>query len=456
MFTNNKLFSIKQLYALTKWLIICKILGRWGDGMDNDVYYKELCGNLYQKMLEAMTKRRNHIIGKLEKEYESLQWLEENIVGCTLENIRGEGKKEALSWEAVGRVRDIIGEAEQDLVQCTLEASILDGGTNSSKLDVSFEECIQWLKSANPGKTMMVEKKFSEFKEIYVDSFSTDGIVKPIVSIQAFYEFLYFTCSFDAFDVARAIGLAIKYNVEYDRETPDNEITNIDVLKNLDGFINQYGSRIRRTGIDCDSDDNIFAQLMCFLLIGDKITTEGIKKDEIGTLIRAIDVSRICDAMGTNLTFDNRRVKEEEKAFRRILNACYRDGELIALPNCKIVDFEKEVVEFLDPNEANYIIRLLKSRYKKQLIIRYMSPSDRDVYIKAISEKAKLDEEQKSDFDELMQYLNELAVVYKAGISDEDKGEYDKELEDCVGNIELLFHRCGVALRGYGDKNIHK
>ena len=312
----------------------------------------------------------------------------------------------------------------------------------------------------------------------FVGAFSASSITKPIKSIRDFYEFLIWKCPLDGSVVARAIGLVIKYNVAYSKKHGDAKIDDIDILNKLDEFINEFGSRIKFDASDLDALEDEFINLLYCLLSGDKSADDSFRKDKNEAMQMIIQVAKLGADMALNRSLDNMYVREaddsgktvinesptvksspvvgdkisdEEIKFRSELNKCYKNGEVICFPDLVLVDFENLVLHFLEAKEASYVIGKLKNKYKKMPVIRYMTPADRDVYIKAISEKAKLGEEQMSEFDRLMQYLNELAEVYKAGIRDEDKGEYDKELEDCVGNIELLFKRCGVALRSNID-----
>lgn len=337
-----------------------------------------------------------------------------------------------------------------------------------------LDEMLEEISGRNRKKYARFSALRKDIMEDFVGAFSASSITKPIKSIRDFYEFLILKCPLDGLVVARAIGLVIKYNVEYSKKHGDAKIDDIDILNKLDEFINEFGSRIKFDASDLDASENEFIKLLHRLLSGDKSTDDSFRKDKNEAMQMIIQVARLGANMEYNLSLDNMYVREaddsgktvrivlpaekkppvvgdeisdEEINFRRELKKCYRNGEVICFPDLVLVDFEKLVLHFLGTQEASHVIGMLKNMYKKMPIIRYMTPDDRDVYIKAISEKAKLGEEQMPEFNELMQYLNELAEIYKAGISVEDKGEYDKELEDCVGNIELLFKRSGVVLR---------
>ena len=348
-------------------------------------------------------------------------------------------------------------------------------------LDIEFERMLTQLDKMLEEISERNRERYARFSalrdyitEDFVGALSVSSITKPIKSIRDFYAFLILKCPLDGLVVARAIGLAIKYNVEYSKKHSDAKIDDIDILNKLDEFINEFGSRIKFDAPDLDASENEFIKLLHRLLSGDKSTDDSFRKDKNEAMQMIIQVANLAANMEYNLSLDNMYVREvddskktvrivlpaekkppvvgdkisdDEIKFRSELNKCYKNGEVICFPDLVLVDFEELVSHFLGTQEASHVIGQLKNKYKKMPIIRYMTPDDRDVYIKAISEKAKLGEEQMSEFDELMQYLNELAEVYKAGISVEDKDEYDKELEDCVGNIELLFRSSGVVLR---------
>ena len=342
------------------------------------------------------------------------------------------------------------------------------------KMLTQLDEMLKEIRGRNRGRNVYFSALRKDIMEDFVGAFSASSITKPIKSIRKFYEFLISKCPLDGLVVARAIGLAIKYNVEYSKKHGAAKIDDIDILNKLDVFINEFGSRNKFDASDLDASEDEFIKLLHCLLSGDKSTDDSFSKDENEALKIIIQVSNLGANMEYNLSLDKMYVREAddsgktviigspivkgspvvgdkisaaEISFRSELNKCYKKGEVICFPDLVLVDFEKFVSDFLGTQEASHVIGMLKNKYKKMPIIRYMTPDDRDVYIKAISEKANLGEEQMPEFNELMQYLNELAEVYKAGISDEDKGEYDKELEDCVGNIELLFQRNGVVLR---------
>lgn len=315
-----------------------------------------------------------------------------------------------------------------------------------------IKSVLQGIKERNEEKQQCLRAKKEQIQNNFISAIGVSGKpTKPLTSISAFFKFLRNDCKCDDSVTGRAIGLAIKYNVEYNRNHPDEEMADIEILRQLAQYINPFGSRSTTT----EEDKKKFEELLSILLDGSKSISE--------------ELSKISKAMATNKDSDNDYVVPEkekpsapvvplqkappvsepltsgEVAFRALLRSVCKNGEVLGLPDCVLVDFFEMANRYLEKNEAEYIIGKIKPKLISPILM-YIKPADREVVIGANAAKSYLTEEQIPDYNSLMNDLSALASIAKEANTEDDKQYFDEELRNALGNLKLLFEKQGIIL----------